>query len=113
MSKNILLKWPHILLVGSIALAIYGCLKVDDGLVGVESPAKSTAQCMRGCGDVASDARAAEQDLHTQTVHDCTGDPDCLKEENARHAAQMRSIAAAERACKVICHNQGGGGAGQ
>jgi hypothetical protein len=71
------------------------------------------AECIHSCNDDAKESRDAERRLHTDNVKACAGDSDCLADEEARHEAAMDAIAAASKACKASCHDQGGGEGGQ
>lgn len=113
MSKRVGVRWLLVLLVGSCAVAIHGCLKVDDEITGLDGPWKGVNQCIRFCRDHAAAERASERELHVENVQNCAGDRQCISDENARYTARLREIAEDERLCKANCHNQGGGQAGE
>ncbi len=95
------------------------CARIGDRVAGPNGSTpdvkggNGVAECVQACVSAAQDARAAENDIHNANLESCAGDPECLAEESARHAAVMQQIAMDQQDCKAPCHNQGGGHGGQ
>jgi hypothetical protein len=113
-------QWPATAALAITLLTLSGsqCSQVGDRAVGPDSGSlgnngNGVSACVQACNDIAKSDRDAEKDLHKENVRACNGDKSCLDAEKARHEARMEEIAAAQKACKAPCHEQGRGGGGQ
>ena len=113
-------KAPRIVLVTLCVIAVAAlsqCKMTPDKVTGVEAtlnqgnPNKpeNHGQCISNCQHVANDALKAENDLHSQNLNACNGNPGCIAAENARHDAAVNQIQANRQLCMDGCHHQGGG----
>lgn len=102
-----------LLALATSSFALTQCRMVGDRLTGVRvDQLKRRGDCIKGCRDTFRDAKKAENDVHTAAIRNCAGNPTCLAEEAARHAAALQAIEAAFVACQNGCHNQGVGTVG-
>jgi hypothetical protein len=102
----------------AIAGADSNCAKVSDPVspgdgTGLQASGGGRSDCMKACTRAKNDAKREERDLHRDNVDACDSDPECLREEAARHAARMAEIMRDFHVCREDCHEQGGGGGGQ
>ena len=106
----------RILLLVALAtssVALTQCRMVGDRLAGVRvDMLKRKSDCIKRCKDTFKADKNAEGDLHTAAIRACAGNPACLADEAARHAAALQAIEAAYIACQNGCHQQGGGTVG-
>lgn len=113
---------PLVLVAGFALLVMMAstgsqCTKVEDSVTGpLNAPRAEVggerSDCIHECNRAMREALRAESALHNTNVHACVGNPDCLRDENARHAAALRRIHDETRDCRAACHDQGRGHGG-
>ena len=102
-----------LLTLAGAVLTLTHCRNVGDRLSGVGvGQFKRPGSCFDACYDAYRNQVKGENDLHVALVKNCTGDPACLEEEDARHEAALNNIQADRINCLNTCHQQGSGTAG-
>ena len=101
-----------ILALTASSVALTQCRMVGDRLAGVRVDVLKRDECVKGCKDTFKADKKAENEVHTEAIRNCRGNPTCLAEEGTRHAAALQAIEAAYAACQSGCHQQGGGSVG-
>lgn len=103
----------RILLLVALAVAsltLTHCRMVGDRLNGIDAGIfRRSDECKKQCQDEFMARNQVEDALHAQLLAACAGDPTCILNENARHAAAEAASKAQRDACIGGCHQQGGG----